>query len=104
MTAPPTPGPDDASALSLREQAILDRIEDDFREIDPGHQHTLAAGVGAWSPISAGQGALLVLALVLLTVTAALLPASWWVLLAPLTVMLLGQWMVLCAIQRHRGD
>jgi len=103
MTAPSAPGPHEAPRLSSRQQRILAGIEGDLTATDPALAHTMTwpAGIRGWWPISLAQSGSLVIGLLVLMIAAVLLPASWWALLAALTVLLVIPWMLLCTVERH---
>lgn len=137
MSTPFAPEPEESSALSWRERAILAELERDLRD-DPGDAgptaapdrpgptgQTAASGQpgstaasGEFGPTDNQSGAeptmvtarssiplqrllLLVPALVLVIVAAASLPASWSLVLAPLTLVAVVPWIAWCAVGRR---
>jgi hypothetical protein len=138
MSTPFAPEPEESSALSWRERAILAELERDLREDDSGGSDSTAApdkpgptgqtaASGQPGPTAASDkrgptgnqsGAepttmtarssiplqrllLLVPALVLVIVAAASLPASWSLVLAPLTLVAVVPWIAWCAVGRR---
>lgn len=100
-------GPHDPRRLSLREEAILSRIESDLVSDDPalarlGADRSTVPGL--MSPVSARDLALLVVILLVLVAAAILVPpAQVWVSLPVLTVLLVVPWTVPC-VRRSPAD
>lgn len=136
MSTPFAPEPEESSALSWRERAILAELERDLREDDSGGSDSTAApdkpgptgqtaasgqpgstaASGEFGPTENQSGAeptmvtarsslqrllLVVPALVLVIVAAASLPASWSLVLAPLTLVAVVPWIAWCATGRR---
>lgn len=129
MSTPFAPEPEESSALSWRERAILAELERDLREDDSGGSDSTAApdkpgptgqtaASGQFGPTDNQSGAeptmvtarssiplqrllLVVPALVLVIVAAASLPASWSLVLAPLTLVAVVPWIAWCAAGRR---
>ncbi len=97
MAASYTPGPDDPGGLSPDEQKILAEIEDEIHTTDPTLARRLANAhrSGAELRAIARHGVLLVAALVVLMVSAVVLPTHLMGLLALLTALLLVPWILL---------
>ena len=97
MAASHTPGPDDPGGLSPHEQKILARIEDEIHTTDPALARRLANVDRSGTKLRAvaRHGALLVAALVVLMVSAVVLPTHLMGLLALLTTLLLVPWILL---------
>lgn len=104
---PEPPGPHDPRRLTSREEAILARIESDLVEDDPRLARLATSAPPALtlrSPVSARDLGLLVIVLLVLVVTAVLLPpALMWAVLPGLTVLLVVPWTVLC-VRRSTTD
>ncbi len=97
MAASSTPGPDDPGGLSPHERKILAGIEDEIHTTDPTLARRLANAHRSGTRLRAiaRHGALLVAALVVLMVSAVMLPTHLMGLLAVLTTLLLVPWIVL---------
>ena len=97
MAASYTPGPDDPDGLSPYERKILAGIEDEIHTTDPTLARQLANADrrGVKVRAVARHGALLVAALIVLMVSAVVLPTHLMGLLALLTTLLLVPWILL---------
>ena len=97
MAASYTPGPDDPGELSPYERKILAGIEDEINTTDPNLARRLATADRSGTKLRAvaRHGALLVAALVVLMVSAVVLPTHLMGLLALLTTLLLVPWILL---------
>jgi hypothetical protein len=111
MSTSSNPGPDDHDALSAWERRVLADIEEDLSATDPGLAHAMARRPRVpsraevrWWPMSLRSTLLLFVALALLIVAAALVPASWSALLGLITTVVIIPWLLLSAIERRRPD
>jgi len=106
MPTPPVPGPEEPRALSARERAILDGIEQDLDTDSPdlasAMSHLLTSTVSV--PAGLVHGGLLVLALFLVLAVTGLIPAVVWALLAVLAAMVLVPWGMLRAFEWFDTD
>jgi hypothetical protein len=107
MPTPPPPDPD-PDGLSPWERQVLARIEDDLATTDPRladeMNHRTAASVLRWWPLSARSTFLLVVALSVLAVAGALVPAAWWAVLGLVTTLVVVPWLLLAAIEKKPSD
>ena len=108
MATPLGSEPDGRDALSPWERRVLAGIEDDLATSDPG----LAQKIGhcgslrapAWWPLSARCAVLLPVALLVLVVASVLVPASGWLVLGLITLVVVVPWILLCIFdQRGSG-
>jgi hypothetical protein len=101
------PGPDDRDALSPWEQQVLAGIEDDLGATDPRlayeMSHRESGPALRWWPLSARSTGLLFVALTVLVLVGALLPASWWAVLGLVTTLVVP-WLLLAAIEKNQSD
>ena len=106
MAASYTPGPDDPGGLSPYEQKILAGIEDEIHTTDPDLARRLANAGQSRITLRAvaRHGALLVAALVVLMVSAVVLPTDLTGLLALLTTILLVPWILLFPKDHSRKE
>jgi hypothetical protein len=97
MAASYTSGPNDPGGLSPYERKILAGIEDEIHTTDPTLARRLANAGRSGTKLRAvaRHGALLVAALVVLMVSAVVLPTHLMGLLALLTTLLLVPWILL---------
>jgi Flp pilus assembly protein TadB len=111
MSTPSSPGPEDRDkrdALSPWERRVLEGIEHDLAASDPRLAHELgrrAPKAGRrWGPFSARSIGLLLVALVVLVVAGALLPASWWAVLGLVTLLVVVPWLLFAASERDTAN
>jgi Flp pilus assembly protein TadB len=106
MAASYTPGPDDPGRPSPHERKILAGIEDEIHTTDPtlARRLTDADRRGTKLRAVARHGALLVAALVVLMVSAVVLPTHLMGLLALLTTLLLVPWILLFPKDHSRKE
>lgn len=106
MAASYTPGPDDPGGLSPEERKILAGIEDEIQTTDPTLARRLANADRGGTKLRAvaRHGALLVVALVVLMISAVVLPTHLMGLLALLTPLLLVPWMALVPKNHSRKE
>jgi hypothetical protein len=101
------PSFDDHEALSPGERKVLAGIEDDLTVNDPRLADELcrlgSGRVRLWWPLSARSSGLLVVALPLLAVVGALLPA-WWVVLGAAVALVVVPWLLLAAMEEDQSD
>ena len=106
MAASYTPGPNDPGGLSPYERKILAGIEDEIHTTDPTLARRLANAGRSGTKLRAvaRHGALLVAALVVLMVSAVVLPTHLMGLLALLTSLLLVPWILLFPKDHSRQE
>ena len=101
-------GPDDRDALSPWERQVLAGIEHDLAASDPGLADRLnrraAVRAQRWWPLSGPSTCLLVVALTVLVLVGALLPASAWAVLGVVTTLVVIPWLLLAATERGGWD
>jgi Protein of unknown function (DUF3040) len=101
-------GPDDRDALSPRERQVLAGIEHDLAASDPWLADRLnrraAVRSQRWWPLSGPSTCLLVVALTVLVLVGALLPASAWAVLGVVTTLVVIPWLLLAATERGGWD
>ena len=105
MPTPSQPDPGGGDGLSPWERQILAGIEDDLLTTDPrlanemGHRRSRT--MPGWWPLSARSTVLLFVALSVLVLAGALVPASWWAVLGLVTTLVVVPWLVLAAIEKN---
>jgi hypothetical protein len=107
MVGPSTPGPDDFESLSPWERQVLSGIEHDLAASDPLLAEQMQSAASGrrpgWWPISARCTVLLVPVLLVLVLAAAVVPAPWSPVLAPVTTLVVVPWLLLCVKDNSRG-
>ena len=108
MNASSNSGPDDRDALSPWERQVLAGIEHDLAASDPGLADRLnrraAVRAQRWWPLSGPSTCLLVVALTVLVLVGALLPASAWAVLGVVTTLVVIPWLLLAATEKGGWD
>ena len=106
MDAPSAAGAGDESrALSDREQVILASIERQLASTDPAFAKIMSGnGSTRCSPFLARRTSLVVAAMLITTVTAVLVPVSWWAGLALLATTVVLPAALLWAVERQGFD
>jgi DUF3040 family protein len=101
-------GPDDRDALSPRERRVLAGIEHDLSASDPELAGILnrreVVRAQRWWPLSGPSTGLLVVALTVLVLVGALLPASAWAVLGVVTALVVIPWLLLAATEKGGWD
>ncbi len=108
MSTSSNSGPEDRDALSPWERQVLAGIEHDLAASDPGLAEMLngraAVRSQRWWPLSGPSTGLLVVALTVLALVGALLPASAWAVLGVVTTLVVIPWLLLAATERGGWD
>jgi hypothetical protein len=108
MSTSSNSGPEDRDGLSPRERRLLADIEHDLAASDPGLADTLnrraAVRSQRWWPLSGPSTCLLIVALTVLVLVGALLPASAWAVLGVVTTLVVIPWLLLAATEKGGWD
>jgi hypothetical protein len=108
MSTSSNPGPHEHDALSPWERQALAGIEHDLSLSDPGFADEMSGRAQTraqrWWPLSAPVMSLLVVALTVLALVGALLPASAWAVLGVVTTLVVVPWLLLAATERNHSD
>jgi Protein of unknown function (DUF3040) len=97
------PGPDDHDALSAWERRVLADIENDLTLSDPRLADAMsrpAVRAERWWPLSGPSTGLLIVALTVLVLVAALLPASWRSTLGLVTTLVVIPWLLMVVTEK----
>lgn len=108
MSTSSSSGPDDRGSLSPWERRVLADIEHDLATSDPGladllNRRAALRAQRRW-PLSGPSTGLLVVALTVLVLVGALLPASAWAVLGVVTTLVVIPWLLLAAIEKGGWD
>jgi hypothetical protein len=108
MSTSSNPDPHEHDALSPWERQVLAGIESDLSTSDPGLADEMSGRVlvraQRWWPLSIPSTGLLIVALTVLVLVGALLPASAWAVLGVVTTLVVVPWLLLAATERNHSD
>ena len=101
-------GSDDPDALTPWELQVLARIGGDLADSDPRLADELSRRAAPrtlrWWPLSARAAGALIVALAVLVIAGALVPASWWATLGLVTTLVVVPWLLLAATENDGSD